>query len=83
MSVPLEGVIGPFLPQDVTPTRFTKPGQGSVPVVRIQVGYTGSVKSLGFSVSATVTSKMGQAHHEKAPSSSEALQTQLAQAAGG
>lgn len=83
MTIPLEGIIGPFLPQDVTPQRFTKPGQGSTPMVRIAVGYVGTVKTLGFSMSATTTSKMGQAHIEQAPTNSESLQTQLAKAAGG
>lgn len=83
MGTQLESVFGPFLPQDVTPQRFTKPGQGSVPMVRIAVGYVGSVKTLGVSVSITTTSKLGQAHHEKPPTNSESLQLQLTKAAGG
>ncbi len=83
MSAPIEGIIGPFLPQDVTPQRYTKPGQGSTPMVRIAIGYVGTVKTLGFSMSATTTSKMGQSHNENPPTSSESLQAKLSQASGG
>ena len=83
MSTPLEGIFGPFLPHDVTPQRFTKPGQGSAPMVRVAVGYVGTVKTLGFSMSATTTSKMGQPHKERPPANSEALQAELVKASGG
>lgn len=83
MSVPIEGIVRPFQDQAVTPSPFTKPGQGSTPMIRLQIGYVGSVKTLGWSMSATTTFKMGQAHHESPPSSSASLQQQLQQAAGG
>jgi len=82
MSVPLEGIIRPFADRDVTPSKFTKPGQGSTPMVRLQIGYVGQVKTLGWSMSATTTTKMGQAHHESPPTSSASLQKQLVDAAG-
>jgi hypothetical protein len=81
MSTPLEGIIPQ--PIDVTPQRFTKPGQGSTPMVRIAVGYVGAVKTLGFSYSATATTKMGQAHKEQSPTNSESMQQALQKAAGG
>jgi hypothetical protein len=83
MSTAIEGIIRPFADQDVTPTGYQKSSQGSTPLIRIQIGYTGQVKTLGFSMSATTTFKMGQAHHETPPTNSAALQTQLAKAAGG
>lgn len=83
MSTPLEGIIRPFTDQDVTPSPYTKPGQGSKPQIRLQIGYVGQVKTLGFSMSSTVTYKMGQAHTETAPANSESLQFALSQAAGG
>lgn len=83
MSTPLEGIIRPFADQDVTPDKYTKPGQGSVPQVRLLIGAVGQVKTLGFSMSATTTFKMGQAHHEAPPSNSASLQKALSNAAGG
>jgi hypothetical protein len=83
MSTPLEGIIRPFSDQSVEPSGYTKPGQGSAPMVRLQIGFVGEVKALGWSMSATTTFKMGQAHHEVPPNQSAALQTALQQAAGG
>lgn len=82
MSVPLEGIIRPYQDADITPTPFTRPGQGSTPMVRLQIGYVGSIKTLGWSMSGTTTTKMGQAHHENPPTTSPALQAQLISAAG-
>lgn len=73
MSTPLEGIIRPFQDRDVSPSPFTKPGQGSHPMVRVQIGYTGTVKTYSFHVSATVTTKMGQIHKEGAPDYSQAV----------
>jgi hypothetical protein len=83
MSTPLEGIIRPFSDQNVQPSPYTKPGQGSTPQIRLQVGYVGQVKTLGWSMSATTTFKMGQAHTESAPQNSESLQFAMQQAAGG
>jgi hypothetical protein len=83
MSVALETIVNPNVSQPITPIGFTKPGAVGAPMVRIAVGFTGQVKTLGWSMSATATTKMGQAHHENPPSNSESLQKQLAQAAGG
>jgi hypothetical protein len=83
MSVALETIVNPNVSRQITPTGFTKPGATGAPMVRIAVGYVGQIKSLGWSMSATSTTKMGQAHHENPPSNSEALQKQLANAAGG
>lgn len=80
MSTPLEGIIRPFADQDVTPSPFTRAGQGSTPMVRLQIGYVGSIKTYSWNVSITQTTKMGQAHHETNPSNSAALQKQLQQA---
>lgn len=82
MATPLEGIIRPFQDQDVTPTPYTKPGQGSVPQIRLQIGYVGQVKTLSFSMSATTTFKMGQAHTETPPNNSQSLQNKLSKAAG-
>jgi hypothetical protein len=79
----IEGIIRPFADRDVTPDKFTKPGQGSTPQIRLQIGYVGQVKTLGFSMSATTTFKMGQAHSETSPNNSESLQYAMQQAAGG
>jgi hypothetical protein len=77
MSTPLEGIIRPFQSEDVTPQKFTRPGQGSVPMVRLQIGYTGQVKTLGWSMSSTESFKLGQRHKESAPTASQALTAAL------
>lgn len=82
MSTALEGIVRPFTDRDVTPTRYTEPGSGSVPPVRLQIGFRGQIKTLSWSISASVTFKMGQAHYEKPPNS-EALQKIVGAAAGG
>lgn len=83
MSTPLEGIIRPFSDRGVTPQPFTKPGAQQNQIVRIAIGYSGSIKTIGTSFSASISSKMGQAHREKAPASSQALQQIMSEAAGG
>ena len=83
MSTPLEGIIRPYQDETITPTPFTKPGAAREPMVRLQIGYSGSIKTLSWSMSASQTTKMGQAHYEAPPTSSASLQDQLAKAAGG
>jgi len=83
MSVALETIVRPNTSDSITPVGFTKPGATGAPMVRIAVGFVGQIKTLGWSMSATSTTKMGQAHHENPPSNSGALQKQLATAAGG
>ena len=82
MSIALEGIVRPFQDHDVFPTPFTKQGEQGSQMVRVAIGFQGSVKTMGFSFSATATSKMGQAHKEKSPDNSAALQRRLAAAAG-
>lgn len=79
----IEGIVRPFSDPGVTPTRFTKPGASPAQKVRLAIGFQGSLKTVGVSFSCTVSTKMGQAHREKHPQSSEALQKTLAEAAGG
>jgi hypothetical protein len=83
MATPLEGVVRPFADADVTPTKFTRPGAASVPMVHVKVGFTGSVKTASWSVSTTITTKMGQKHVEKAPTWSDSLKQTLNQIAQG
>lgn len=82
MSTPLEGIVRPFQDHDVFPTPFTKPGEQGSQLVRVAIGYQGSIKTMGYSFSVTATSKMGQAHKEKPPANSAALQRRLSEAAG-
>lgn len=83
MSTPLEGIVRPFQDNNVFPTPFTKPGESGSQMVRVAIGFQGSIKTMGFSFSATASSKMGQAHKEKPPVNSASLQKRLADAAGG
>lgn len=82
MSVPLEGIVRPFAERDVFPTPFTKPGEQGSQLVRVAIGFQGSLKTMGFSFSASNSSKMGQAHREKPPANSASLQRRLGEAAG-
>lgn len=82
MSTPLEGIVRPFADHDVFPAAFTKPGESGAQMVRVAIGFQGSVKTMGFSFSSTATSKMGQAHKEKPPDNSASLQRRLSEAAG-
>lgn len=82
MSTPLEGIVRPYTEHDVFPVPFTKPGESGAQMVRISIGFQGSLKTMGMSFSVTSTSKMGQAHKEKPPTNSAALQRRLTQAAG-
>lgn len=82
MSAPLEGIVRPFTERDVFPSPFTRPGESGAQMVRVAIGFQGSVKTMGYSFSTTATSKMGQAHKEKAPNNSAALQRRLREAAG-
>lgn len=77
----LEGIVRPFTEQNVTPTPFTKPGAGSNEVVRIPIGFKGAIKTLSYSFSITVSTKMGQVHTEKPPINSMALLNKLIAAA--
>lgn len=82
MSTPLESIVRPFTDKDVFPTPFTKPGERGSQMVRIIIGSSGSIKTMGMSASASMTTKMGQPHREKPPDNSASLQRRLGEAAG-
>lgn len=70
MSTPMEGIVRPFSDHNVFPAPFSKPGGGGGnQLVRVAIGFQGQIKTMGISFSATMTSKMGQAHKEKTPKS--------------
>lgn len=73
MSTPLEGIVRPFSDRNVFPTPFTKPGAQGSELVRVAIGFQGSIKTMGYSFSATMSSKMGQVHREKPQTSSDAI----------
>jgi hypothetical protein len=77
MSVGIESIVRPFADQNVTPTPFTKPGAGSTPMVRLAIGYTGTIKSVGFSISLTVTTRMSQVYSELQPFSQATQQAMI------
>ena len=78
----LEGIVRPFQNPDVFPAPFNKQGEQGAQMVRVAIGFQGAVKTMGFSFSYTASSKMGQAHKEKPPENSAALQRRLSEAAG-
>lgn len=61
----LEGVIRPFVGQDVGPTPFHPDGAVNVPPVRLAIGLIGGSKTFSFSQSATLTSYMATVNTEK------------------
>jgi hypothetical protein len=79
----MEGIVRPFTEHPVTPTPFTKPGAGSNEAVRLAIGFKGAIKTLSYSFSCTVTTKMGQVHKEKPATNSAAVRNELSKAAGG
>lgn len=83
MTAPLEGVVRPFADRNVSPTPFVRPGASGAQQVRVPIGFSGSLKTMGYSFSVTMSMKMGQSHNETAPNGSDSLQRRLAQAAGG
>lgn len=70
----LEGVIRPFVGQNVGPTPFHPDGAVNVPPVRLAVGIIGGTKTFSFSQSVTLTSYMAQVNTEK-PSSAFDMST--------
>jgi hypothetical protein len=77
MSTQLEGIVRPFGQPNVFPTPFNKPSEQGAQLVRFAIGFQGSIKSMGYSFSCTMTSKMGQAHKENSPNNSQSLQRRL------
>lgn len=73
MSTPLEGIVRPFADRNVFPTPFTKPGTQGSQLVRVAIGFQGSIKTMGYSFSGTISSKMGQVHREQSQTGSEAI----------
>lgn len=79
----LEQIIRPFTDQGVSPRAFDKPGEASTPMVRLAIGFQGSVKTMSYSLSWTVTLSMFQQHTEKKPQSVAAQQALQAAALKG
>lgn len=75
----LEGVIRPFVGNDVGPTPF-HPGQSvSAPPVRFAVGLVGGSKTFAFSSSTTLSSYMAAVHTEKPSTAFDMTTGKLAQ----
>lgn len=74
----LEGIIRPFVGNDVTPTPFHPQNSNSAPPVRLAVGLIGGTKTFSFSNSTTLTSYMAAVHTEKASTAFDMSTGQLA-----
>jgi hypothetical protein len=61
----LEGVIRPFMGEQVTPQPFHPGNSASAPPVRLSVGLVGGSKTFAFSSSTTMSSYMAAVHTEK------------------
>lgn len=79
----MESIIRPFTDKGVSPRPFTKPGAQQNQMVRVAIGYGGTIKTIGTSFSGTLTSVMGQKHRERSPKSSASLTKAMSDAAGG
>lgn len=77
----LATIIRPYVGRDVTPRPTIQAGAQGAPPVRISIGLKGGTKTFSFSFSATTTTFLGQAHHEKAPKAAS-LKRALSDAAG-
>lgn len=60
----LEGVIRPFVGDQVTPQPFHPGNSASAPPVRLSIGLVGGSKTFAFSSSSTLTSYMAAVHTE-------------------
>lgn len=61
----MEGIVRPFVGQDVTPTRVFPQGGRSAPPVHFTVGLRGGTKTFSFSGSSSISSYMAAVHTEK------------------
>lgn len=65
----LEQIIRPFTQQDVFPTPVYPSGASPQPLVHLRIGYPGGTKTFSTSASGSVSTRMGTAHRERAPTS--------------
>lgn len=61
----LEGIIRPFVGEQVGPQPFHPSGSQSAPPVRLSIGIVGGSKTFSFSGSATTAMYMAAVHTEK------------------
>lgn len=74
----LEGIIRPFVGEQVSPQPFHQGNSQSAPPVRLSVGLVGGSKTFAFSSSATISSYMAAVHTEKTSSAFDMTTGQLA-----
>lgn len=74
----LEGIIRPFVGQQVGPTAIHQSGAVNIPPVRLVVGLVGGNKTFGFSGSSSLSSYMAAVHTEKPSSAFDMTTGQLA-----
>lgn len=61
----LEGIVRPFVGQDVTPVAVHNQGGRSAPPVRLTVGAIGGSRTFSFSGSSSISNYMAAVHTEK------------------
>lgn len=61
----MEGIIRPFVGQEVAPVAVHQPGAKSVPAVRMAVGIVGGTKTFTYSGSSSLSSYMMAVNTEK------------------
>lgn len=61
----LEGIIRPYIGNNVAPTPFHPGNSASAPPVRLAIGIIGGTKTFSFSNSTTLSSYMAAVHTEK------------------
>lgn len=75
----LEGVIRPFVGDQVGPQPFHPGTSQSAPPVRLSIGLVGGSKTFGFSQSSNLSSTMAAVHTEKASTAFDMSTGKLAQ----
>jgi hypothetical protein len=75
----MEGIVRPFVGQDVTPTKEYAPGGSSAPPVRLTLGLVGGSKTFSYSGSSSLSSYMAAVHTEKPSTAFDMATGKLAQ----
>jgi hypothetical protein len=75
----LEGVIRPFVGQDVAPSQFHPAGAVNVPPVRLVVGQIGGQKTFSYSGNSSITNYMAAVHTEATSTAFDMTTGKLAQ----
>ncbi len=75
----LEGIIRPFIGDNVAPTPFHPGNSASAPPARLSIGLVGGTKTFSFSSSVNLSAYMAAVHTEKPSTAFDMTTGKLAQ----